>query len=119
MLQLLAQRVLPHNKDIERIPLPDLEVTPDIGLLHPLVPSRYFANPKEYINWRESKECRQLADQRGFRLAPAETAPRVAVLLYRKHVITGQRYIGDLITQMEADGIIPIPVFICIIGIKK
>ncbi len=112
MLQLLAQRALPHKKNIERIPLPDLEVTPDIGLLHPLVPSRYFANPKEYINWRESKECRQLAEQQGFRLAPAETAPRVAVLLYRKHVITGQRYIGDLITQVEADGIIPIPVFI-------
>ena len=112
MLQLLVQRALPHNKNIERIPLPDLEVTPDIGLLHPLAVSRYFANPKEYINWRESKECRQLADQQGFRLAPAETAPRVAVLLYRKHVITGQRYIGDLITQMEADGIIPIPVFI-------
>lgn len=112
MFQLLALRVLPHNKNIENIPLPDLEVTPDVGLLHPLVPSRYFANPKEYISWRESKECRQLADQRGFRLAPAETAPRVAVLLYRKHVITGQRYIGDLITQMEADGIIPIPVFI-------
>lgn len=121
MLQLLAQRVLPHNKNIERIPLPDLEVTPDVGVLHPLTMdgksdastgSRYFASPREYIDWRESKECQKLAEQRGFRLAPRETAPRVAVLLYRKHVITGQRYIEDLIAQMEADGIIPIPVFI-------
>ena len=119
MLQLLAQRVLPHNQNIERIPLPDLEITPDVGLLHPLTMdgkastgSQYFASPKEYIDWRESKECQQLAELRGFRLAQTEIAPRVAVLLYRKHVITGQRYIGDLITQMEADGIIPIPVFI-------
>ena len=119
MLQLLAQRVLPHNKNIEGIPLPDLEVTPDVGVLHPLTMdgkaatgSKYFASPREYVDWRESKECQKLAEQRGFHLAPTETAPRVAVLLYRKHVITGQRYIGDLITQMEGDGIIPIPVFI-------
>ena len=59
MLQLLVQRVLPHNKNIERIPLPDLEVTPDVGVLHPLTMdgkaatgSKYFASPREYIEWR-------------------------------------------------------------------
>ena len=35
-----------------------------------------------------------------------------AVLLYRKHVITEQPYIGQLITQMEAEGVIPLPIFI-------
>ena len=103
---------MPHKKDVEHVPLPDLQVTPGVGLLHPLAGSRYFTSPKEYVAWRESHECRQLAEKHRFRLAPTETAPRVAVLLYRKHVITGQRYIGDLIKQMEADGILPIPVFI-------
>lgn len=116
MLQLLAQRVLPHGKEAERIPLPELEVTPDVGLLHPLVmergANRYFTSPKEYVEWRESKECKDMAEMQGFHLAPTATAPRVAILLYRKHVITEQRYIGDLMTQMEADGVFPIPVFI-------
>ena len=35
-----------------------------------------------------------------------------AVLLYRKHVITEQPYIGQLITQMEVEGVIPLPIFI-------
>ena len=39
-------------------------------------------------------------------------APVAAVLLYRKHVITEQPYIGQLITQMEAEGVIPLPIFI-------
>jgi magnesium chelatase subunit H len=38
-------------------------------------------------------------------LAP-DDAPRAAVLLYRKHVIT-ERYIDDLITIMEAQGSFP------------
>ena len=39
-------------------------------------------------------------------------APTVAVLLYRKHVITQQMYIEQLIRCMEAKGIRPIPIFI-------
>ena len=39
-------------------------------------------------------------------------APRVGVLLYRKHVITQQPYIAQLIEMMEADGVLPIPIFI-------
>lgn len=39
-------------------------------------------------------------------------APVVAVLLYRKHVITEQPYILDLLAAMEKDNIIPVPIFI-------
>ncbi len=38
--------------------------------------------------------------------------PTVAVLLYRKHVITEQMYIGQLISNMEQQGVRPIPIFI-------
>ena len=40
------------------------------------------------------------------------TYPTVAVLLYRKHVITEQMYIGQLIRCMEEQGVRPIPIFI-------
>ncbi len=40
------------------------------------------------------------------------THPTVAVLLYRKHVITEQMYIGQLISNMEEQGVRPIPIFI-------
>ncbi|HIK44914.1 MAG TPA: DUF3479 domain-containing protein, partial [Leptolyngbyaceae cyanobacterium M65_K2018_010] len=43
----------------------------------------------------------------------ATTAPpQVAVLLYRKHVITHQPYIPQLIRAFEAAGLVPIPIFI-------
>lgn len=38
--------------------------------------------------------------------------PTVAMLLYRKHVITDQPYIPELITCMEEAGIRPVPIFI-------
>lgn len=89
---------------------PEVLVTPDVGLLHPLHKG-YFASPKEYFSWRGSSSCAERAALKGFSLAP-EDAPRCAILLYRKHVITEQRYVMDLLTQMEANGVCPIPVFI-------
>lgn len=97
--------------------LPTLEVTPDLGIIHPLRyelmtgNSRYFESPADYMHWRLSSTVQRLARDRNFTLAPPD-APRVAVLLYRKHVITEQRYILDLIRMMESDGLIPVPIFI-------
>lgn len=95
--------------------LPELEVTPDIGLIHPLRQhlgsQQYFTSPATYLYWRLSDETQKLARERNFTLAP-DNAPRVAILLFRKHVITGQRYLQDLLTIMEAQGVLPIPIFI-------
>ena len=63
------------------------------------------------LDWRLSPECNNLAKEKHFSLAPND-APRVAILLYRKHVITNQRYIGDLIQILEHQGLMPVPVFI-------
>jgi len=98
---------------------PPLQVTPDLGLLHPLLTLEhgnsdskvYMTSPAEYLKWRLSDKCKQLAKDKSFHLAPS-TAPRVAFLLFRKHVITEQRYIFDLLTIVEKNGIIPIPIFI-------
>ena len=97
--------------------LPELEVTPDVGLLHPLRHlhftgnDRFMESPASYLKWRLSPSTKDLARTSNFHLAP-DNAPRAAVLLFRKHVITGQRYIMDLVTMMEAEGLIPVPIFI-------
>ena len=122
MLGIIAARCL-QQTDSNASPalslqsLPPLEVTPDVGLIHPLryndvqAKERFFETPAKYISWRMSETTKRMAAQQGFVLAP-DSAPRVAVLLYRKHVITEQRYILDLIAMMEAQGIIPVPIFI-------
>jgi magnesium chelatase subunit H len=111
------------------IELPEVVVTPDLGLLHPLLHnqcnddnnqihhqqqqsrSAYWTSPAAYLQWRLDDATYEWARDQRFSLAPRD-APRAAVLLYRKHVITGLRYIHDLIRQMEQDGILPIPIFI-------
>mmetsp|Transcript_27310 Transcript_27310/g.58487 ORF Transcript_27310/g.58487 Transcript_27310/m.58487 type:complete len:117 (+) Transcript_27310:148-498(+) len=99
MLQLLTQRywLLEHDnvvekkkgvgdynvvKKLESMALPELEVTPDVGLLHPLLVGggggvKYAANPRSYMEWRLSSKCANLAKEQNFQLAPND-APRVA-----------------------------------------
>jgi magnesium chelatase subunit H len=126
MLRVIRQQVVKGQSDQmveqpqqkQQQQLPELQVTPDIGLLHPLRDrhdstsnNRFFLSPAEYMTWRLTDATYELAQSHDFALAPRH-APRVAVLLYRKHVITELRYISDLLTQMEAEGIIPVPIFI-------
>ena len=76
--------------------------TPATGLLHPARPGHYFGTTGEYLEWYRREG--PLRDDR--------TAPTVALLLYRKHVITGQPYVPELISKMEAEGLRPLPIFI-------
>ncbi|GAB4822001.1 hypothetical protein N2152v2_009047 [Parachlorella kessleri] len=80
-------------------PKPVVE-TPATGCLHPQH-AGYFSTPADYMRWYS---------QHGPVRDPA--APTVAVLLYRKHVITDQAYIPDLIECMEREGLRPVPIFI-------
>ncbi|KAG2494735.1 hypothetical protein HYH03_007247 [Edaphochlamys debaryana] len=81
------------------VPPPVVE-TPPLGCLHPGY-NGYFESPAQYMAWYGKHG----------RLAGTD-APVVAVLLYRKHVITNQPYVAQLVAQLEAEGIIPLPVFI-------
>ncbi|WP_404784779.1 magnesium chelatase subunit H [Altericista sp. CCNU0014] len=79
--------------------IPPLLETPNIGLLHPDYQG-YFESPKAYLAWyRQTKP-------------ESRTWASVGILLYRKHVITKQRYIPQLIRQMEAARLLPVPIFI-------
>ena len=79
----------------------ELIETPATGCLHPDAQGRFFRSSSEYMDWYEKQ-----GRLRG------TGAPKAAVLLYRKHVITEQPYINDLILCMEAEGVIPVPIFI-------
>ncbi|QZZ18612.1 magnesium chelatase subunit H [Leptothermofonsia sichuanensis E412] len=113
---------------------PPLE-TPNLGLLHPDY-SGYFESPRKYLEWYSSrrsgtgdgrpgsKETRgdgKLANSRpatgnGSSYArypiPDTRSPVIALLLYRKHVITKQPYIPRLIRAFESAGLVPLPIFI-------
>jgi magnesium chelatase subunit H len=87
MMQIVAQRCLQDKSHTEQtLVLPELEVTPDIGLLHPLKagPERFFPSPAAYLSWRLSPSTMDQAKEQNLKLAPSD-APRVAILLYRKH----------------------------------
>ncbi|OUL33462.1 magnesium chelatase subunit H [Nostoc sp. 106C] len=71
--------------------------TPNMGLLHPDYQG-FFESPKAYLEWYQQKFNVQ--------------NPVVGILLYRKHVITKQQYIPQLIRRFEAAGLIPLPIFI-------
>lgn len=75
--------------------------TPNLGLLHPDT-SQYFESPRAYLDWYR---------QRGGAIDP-QTHPVVGILLYRKHVITRQPYIPQLIRSFEQAGLVPLPIFI-------
>jgi magnesium chelatase subunit H len=77
--------------------------TPNMGLLHPDYQG-YFESPRQYLEWYQ-KQVRQAAPT-------AIQNPVVGILLYRKHVITKQPYIPQLIRHFEKSGLIPLPIFI-------
>ncbi len=91
----LAEKYL--NVVVGEIPPP--AETPNIGLLHPDYPG-YFESPRQYLNWYQTTYPDRAA------------RPVVGLLLYRKHVITQQAYIPQLICQLEQEGLTPLPIFI-------
>eukprot|EP00850_Spirogloea_muscicola_P005360 SM000024S07822 [mRNA] locus=s24:715044:727991:+ [translate_table: standard] len=81
------------------LPKVTVKETPALGVYHP-DHGDYFTNAQEYLKWHKS-----------FSRLP-QNAPVVAVLLYRKHVITKQNYIPQMIQMFEKEGIRPVPIFI-------
>ncbi|HEY9697293.1 MAG TPA: magnesium chelatase subunit H [Trichocoleus sp.] len=79
---------------------PEAIETPNIGLLHPDYLG-YFTSPKQYLDWYQKHH-----------LSTKDPFPTVGILLYRKHVITKQPYIPQLIRCFEQAGFIPLPIFI-------
>ncbi|WP_138501640.1 magnesium chelatase subunit H [Nostoc sp. PA-18-2419] len=97
----LAEKYL--DLKVGEIP-PPIE-TPNMGLLHPDY-SGFFVSPREYLEWYKTYFKDADAINR------VSTRPVIGILLYRKHVITKQPYIPQLIRHFESAGLIPLPIFI-------
>ena len=106
---LLAQRFSLVDGTIAA-PLKVVE-TPSQGLVHPLS-TEIFQSPKKYLEWYLRRAAQRNPADGMVAAADPATAPRVAVLLYRKHVITNQLYIPQLLRICEREGLLPIPIFI-------
>ncbi|MHC5914604.1 MAG: magnesium chelatase subunit H [Nostoc sp.] len=92
--------------------IPPLVETPNIGLLHPDYQG-FFESPRKYLEWHQT-HCRD-AIHRVFPIDAmnrVSTKPIIGILLYRKHVITKQPYIPQLIRSFEKAGLTPLPIFI-------
>ena len=81
--------------------IPQPVETPNMGLLHPEYQG-YFTSPRDYLEWYKNHVG-------AIRESPL---PVVGILLYRKHVITKQPYIPQLIEHFASQGLIPLPIFI-------
>ncbi|MBD2578855.1 magnesium chelatase subunit H [Oscillatoria sp. FACHB-1406] len=117
MMWTIAEKYL----NLKSVDIPDVIETPNMGLLHPDYKG-YFTSPQAYLQWFceqkllsfQSESCRSEFKERASTLATLTTSnrPVIGILLYRKHVITEQAYIPQLIRQFESAGLIPLPIFI-------
>eukprot|EP00178_Gracilaria_changii_P019984 TRINITY_DN57_c1_g2_i1.p1 TRINITY_DN57_c1_g2~~TRINITY_DN57_c1_g2_i1.p1 ORF type:complete len:1335 (-),score=234.98 TRINITY_DN57_c1_g2_i1:2561-6565(-) len=94
LVQEVLERQLPSQQSI-----PQVSQIPNVGLLHPDYDG-IFEHPAQYLQWYQKRFPERIA------------LPRVAVLLYRKHVVSKLDYIPKLIASMEDEAVIPVPVFI-------
>lgn len=99
---ILAEKYL--NLKVGEIPPP--QETPNMGLLHPEYEG-FFTSPREYLKWYLQRQTSSKGGEHTH-----TTTPIVGILLYRKHVITKQPYIPQLIRSFEHGGLIPLPIFI-------
>ncbi|MCG6135621.1 MAG: magnesium chelatase subunit H [Nostoc sp. LLA-1] len=102
----LAEKYL--DLKVGEIP-PPLE-TPNMGLLHPDYQG-FFESPRQYLDWYQKREQGNFSSSPHSPL-PTPHSPTIGILLYRKHVITKQPYIPQLIRRFEEAGLIPLPIFI-------
>ena len=115
MFWIIAEKYL--GLKVAEIP-PPVE-TPNMGLLHPDY-NGYFESPRQYLDWYLSHQSAKGGqDARStkfgtnwFQISYQVKSPVVGILLYRKHVITKQPYIPQLIRYFEDAGIVPLPIFI-------
>mmetsp|Transcript_24668 Transcript_24668/g.97881 ORF Transcript_24668/g.97881 Transcript_24668/m.97881 type:complete len:1448 (-) Transcript_24668:96-4439(-) len=105
----------------EDVVVPALVEFPAVGVVHPAAPGRVFASPNEFLRWRRDELLERRRDGAASstslhpkKLSPLadSSAPVVAVLVYRKHVLTKQPYVAQLCEQFEKEGLQTIPVFI-------
>ncbi|XRB01360.1 magnesium-chelatase subunit ChlH [Pycnococcus provasolii] len=95
----LAKEYLLDESSSQRLKPQKLIETPALGVYHPDYDKRYFTSLPDYMTWYRQQK-------------PNAAKTVVGMLLYRKHVITNQPYIDQLIRRLECEDLLPVPVFI-------
>jgi magnesium chelatase subunit H len=96
--------------------------TPNMGLLHPDYQG-FFESPRQYLEWYRQRQQKNVGAGLADNLSEIQItsqqnppsssqSPVVGILLYRKHVVTKQPYIPQMIRHFEKAGLIPLPIFI-------
>ena len=107
-----AVRVVVPTAFASEVALKPPKETPALGFYHPDIELARAPWPEtvgDYLRWYDARD--PASSPFGHTPLPAD-APTVAVLLYRKHVITQQPYLADLVRALEASGVKPVPIFI-------
>ncbi|CAM9541800.1 unnamed protein product [Heterosigma akashiwo] len=96
--------------------------TPAIGLIHPAAPGRVFATAGEYLAWHRRDAPRRAALDGGGREggeggrggAPPPRPPPCPFFssCFAPPALPSSRYLGQLVDQLEAAGVLPLPIFI-------
>ncbi len=80
-----------------------LKPIPTMGCFHPDAEAT-FADPRAYLKWLDSRA-------KAANVKPG-TRPLVALIAFRKHIVQGQQYQGQLIRALEANGMDVLPIFV-------
>ncbi|MEA5474535.1 cobaltochelatase subunit CobN [Synechococcus sp. CCY9201] len=92
-----------HGLGLRPGAIPPPRESPNLGLVHP-DHDGFFLSPREYLAWFHQTRPQSAAGHGNW--------PVVGLLLYRKHVITAQPYLPQLIRAFEDAELVPLPVFI-------
>ncbi|GAB4213193.1 MAG: magnesium chelatase subunit H [Roseiflexaceae bacterium] len=89
-----------------------LRTIPMMGCFHPDADT-LFDGPDAFLRWYERRSPAGAAKgKRGAKTAAPQTRGTVALLAFRKHVVQGQGYLGDLVRALEARGLAVLPIFV-------
>eukprot|EP00210_Caulerpa_lentillifera_P003376 g3220.t1 len=101
MVKYMTQRLKGGGGGGTQLPLEEPLETPNTGCIHPDY-NGIFSSSKSYLKWYSENGVHR----------DDPSVPTVALLLYRKHVISKQEYINDMIRVFEEERLRPVPVFI-------
>ncbi|MBK9710682.1 MAG: magnesium chelatase subunit H [Kouleothrix sp.] len=83
---------------------------PMMGCFHPDA-DELFADPHAFLKWYSRRKAKdQRPKTKGAN--PSPDRPLVALLAFRKHVVQGLSYLGDLIRELEGQGLAVLPIFV-------
>lgn len=112
----LAQMVRLIMRDClgQKLEVAPVRIIPMMGCFHP-DSEALFEDPHAFLKWqakrRKNQESRTKNQPNGSQFSVLGSST-VALLAFRKHVVQGQRYLGELVRRLEDEGLNVLPIFV-------